>query len=382
MSNQMNKSTNSPIKTKRAVIMAGGTGGHIFPGLALAKSLVSHGWDVQWIGTADRMEADIVPKYDIQIHYIDVKGVRGNGIKRLLTAPFMLLKAWLQARALFKKLKPNLVVGFGGYASGPGGIAAWSLGLPLIIHEQNAIAGMTNKWLSKVAKKTLLAFPKAKLSLPNAHTEVVGNPVRADIAELNSVPKRMLTEQEAIRVLVIGGSLGARALNQQLPQVFYQLHAQGLAINIRHQVGKGNKTSVTNEYISCKNTENLAELPVTIEEFIDDMPSVLSWADLVICRAGALTVSELAASGNLGIFIPLPYAVDDHQTANANWLVEAGAAVLIPQNEIKLKLVSTLVELINEPTKINQMQNSAKQQAILTTTDRMVELCQEMELSN
>ncbi|MDU0113203.1 undecaprenyldiphospho-muramoylpentapeptide beta-N-acetylglucosaminyltransferase [Psychrosphaera aquimarina] len=371
-----NSSNNSPIQTKRAVIMAGGTGGHIFPGLALAKSLMAEGWDVQWMGTADKMEADIVPKHDISIHYIDVKGVRGNGIKRLVKAPFMLLKAWLQARAIFKKLKPNLVIGFGGYASGPGGIAAWSLGLPLIIHEQNAIAGMTNRWLSKVAKHTLLAFPNAKQSLPKIQTEVVGNPVRMDIAQLNNMPKRVLTGQDAIRILVIGGSLGARALNQQLPHVFYQLQALGLEVKVHHQVGKGNKLSVTDEYDKCKNSAEVAELSVVIDEFIDDMPSVLSWADLVICRAGALTVSELAASGNVGVFIPLPYAVDDHQTANANWLVEKEAAVLMPQNEIKQKLVSTLVELINDPNRINQMQINAKQQAILTTTDRMVELCQ------
>ena len=368
-------------KSKRAVIMAGGTGGHIFPGLALAHALTDKGWAVDWIGTADRMEADIVPKHNVPIHYIDVKGVRGNGIKRLVNAPFMLLKAFLQARKIFKQLKPNVVVGFGGYASGPGGIAAWSLGLPLIVHEQNAVAGMTNKWLAKIAKKTLLAFPNAKSSFPNIDTDVVGNPVRADIAQLNNIPKRVLTEQDEIRVLVIGGSLGARPLNQQLPEVFYQVHQQGVNINIHHQVGKGNKQSVTDEYAKAKQAVT-SELVVNVDEFIDDMPSVLSWADLVICRAGALTVSELAASGNVGIFIPLPYAVDDHQTSNASWLVGADAAVLMPQNEIKQKLVSTLVELINTPSRINQMQNNAKQQAILTTTDRMVELCQEMELSN
>jgi UDP-N-acetylglucosamine--N-acetylmuramyl-(pentapeptide) pyrophosphoryl-undecaprenol N-acetylglucosamine transferase len=369
--------------SKCAVIMAGGTGGHIFPGLALAKALTIQGWNVEWIGTADRMEADIVPKYNVPIHYIEVKGVRGNGIKRLVKAPFMLLKAFLQARKIFKQLKPNLVIGFGGYASGPGGIAAWSLGLPLIVHEQNAVAGMTNRWLAKIAKKTLLAFPNAKVSLQGIETEVVGNPVRADIADLNKIPKRDLTAQDEIRILVIGGSLGARPLNQELPDVFYQLHQQGLKINIHHQVGKGNKQTVVTEYTNAQShSGSAAELAVTIDEFIDDMPSVLSWADLVICRAGALTVSELAASGNVGVFIPLPYAVDDHQTANANWLVEAGAAVLMPQNEIKQKLVLTLTELINDPSKINQMQNNAKQQAILTTTDRMVELCQEMEVSH
>lgn len=383
----MNKTENHSLKnSKRAVIMAGGTGGHIFPGLALAHALTDKGWTVDWIGTADRMEADIVPKNNVPIHYIDVKGVRGNGIKRLVKAPFMLLKAFLQARKIFKQLKPSIVVGFGGYASGPGGIAAWSLGLPLIVHEQNAVAGMTNKWLAKIAKKTLLAFPNAESSFPNTNTEVVGNPVRADIAQLNNIPKRVLTELDEIRILVIGGSLGARPLNQQLPSVFNQLQLllqqQDIKVNVHHQVGKGNKQSVTDEYIKCKDASMANDLTLVVDEFIDDMPAVLSWADLVICRAGALTVSELAASGNVGIFIPLPYAVDDHQTSNANWLVGADAAVLMPQTEIKQKLVSTLDVLINDPDKINQMQINAKQQAILTTTDRMVELCQEMELTN
>lgn len=364
-----------------AVIMAGGTGGHIFPGLALAKALKDQSWQVDWIGTADRMEADIVPKYDVPIHFIEVKGVRGNGLKRLIKAPLMLINAFFQARKVFKTLKPNVVVGFGGYASGPGGIAAWSLGIPLIVHEQNAVAGMTNRWLGKIANKVLLAFPNAIGAFNQNKTEVIGNPVREDIAQLNQVSKRQLSPEDTIRIAIIGGSLGARILNQQLPDTFQQLLNQGFKLQVHHQVGKGNKQSVSQAYAELPAIDDKT-LDVTIDEFIDDMPAVLSWADLVICRAGALTVSELAASSNVGVYIPLPHAVDDHQTANANWLVQANAGLLIEQQQIKQKLVVNLAELLSNPHQINQMQVNAKQQAILTTTDRMVTLCKEMESNN
>ena len=374
-----NKTNND--HSRSAVIMAGGTGGHIFPGLALAKALKDQSWQVDWIGTADRMEADIVPKYDVPIHFIEVKGVRGNGLKRLIKAPLMLINAFFQARKVFKTLKPNVVVGFGGYASGPGGIAAWSLGIPLIVHEQNAVAGMTNRWLGKIANKVLLAFPNAIGAFKQNKTEVIGNPVREDIAQLNQVNKRQLSPEDTIRIAIIGGSLGARILNQQLPDAFHQLLNKGFKLQVHHQVGKGNKHAVSQAYaeIPALNGETL---DVTIDEFIDDMPAVLSWADLVICRAGALTVSELDASSNVGVYIPLPHAVDDHQTANANWLVQANAGLLIEQQQIKQKLVVQLTELLSNPEQINQMQVNAKQQAILTTTDRMVTLCKEMESNN
>ncbi len=374
-----NKTNND--HSRSAVIMAGGTGGHIFPGLALAKALKDQSWQVDWIGTADRMEADIVPKYDVPIHFIEVKGVRGNGLKRLIKAPLMLINAFFQARKAFKTLKPNVVVGFGGYASGPGGIAAWSLGIPLIVHEQNAVAGMTNRWLGKIANKVLLAFPNAIGAFKQNKTEVIGNPVREDIAQLNQVNKRQLSPEDTIRIAIIGGSLGARILNQQLPDAFHQLLSKGFKLQVHHQVGKGNKHTVSQAYAELP-ALNGETLDVTIDEFIDDMPAVLSWADLVICRAGALTVSELAASSNVGVYIPLPHAVDDHQTANANWLVKANAGLLIEQQQIKQKLVVQLTELLSNPEQINQMQVNAKQQAILTTTDRMVTLCKEMESNN
>jgi UDP-N-acetylglucosamine--N-acetylmuramyl-(pentapeptide) pyrophosphoryl-undecaprenol N-acetylglucosamine transferase len=363
--------------SKVAVIMAGGTGGHIFPGLALADKLIEHGWKVEWIGTADRMEADIVPKHGIAINYIEVKGVRGNGLKRLLSAPFMLINAWWQARNILKKLQPKIVFGFGGYASGPGGLAAWSLRLPLVIHEQNAYAGMTNRYLAKVADKVLLGFPKAAEQFTQNSTEIVGNPVRMDIANLNATPARPLVSGDKVNILVIGGSLGARALNQMLPTIFCQQIAQGKLIEVWHQVGKGNQETVELDYAKQLQTNN--EL-IKINEFIDDMPSALKWSDLVICRAGALTVSELAAAGRVGIFVPLPIAVDDHQTQNAKWLEDNNAGLIVQQKELKNKLPEVLSDLITHPEKINLMQENARRQAILTSTERMYEICSELEM--
>jgi len=365
-------------KAKTALILAGGTGGHIFPGLALAQELKSLGWHVEWMGTADRMEADIVPKHDIPIHFIDVKGIRGNGLIRKLKMPLMLINALRQARNIIKKVKPNIVIGFGGYASGPGGIAAKTMGVPLMIHEQNAVLGMTNRWLNKVANKTLLAFPLTNKST-QVDAEVVGNPVRTAISELASRNKKNLDKEQNLNILVIGGSLGARVLNESLPELFDKL-SQNHELNVRHQTGKGNQSKVEQAYAARQN--QVKSLLVQVDEFIDDMPAALLWSDLVICRAGALTVSELAASGNVGVFIPLPHAVDDHQTANANWLVDQGAGFLIPQTELKEKLEHVLSELLLSPTVINDMQEKSRSMANSNTLPRMVQLCQELEVSS
>lgn len=363
---------------KVLIIMAGGTGGHIFPGLAVADKFRQQGWQVHWIGTADRMEADIVPKYDIPLHFIDVKGVRGNGIKRLAAAPFMLLKAIWQAKKIMAKLKPNLVIGFGGYASGPGGLAAKLQGVPLVIHEQNAVLGMTNKYLSKFANKTLLAFPLASNFNDSDNWPVVGNPVRADIAKLNEKSKPALKSSDAINILIIGGSLGARALNLSLPKILSTLSTQ-YPIKVTHQAGRGNLDVVADGY---QQFSQQAQIKLDVKEFIDDMTGAFASADLVICRAGALTVSELAASGNAGIFVPLPHAVDDHQTANANWLVSQQAGVLVQQSNLEQQLPEILAELFAQPEKINTMQQKAAAHANLTTTDSFYQLCQGLELNS
>lgn len=287
----------------------------------------------------------------------------------------MLLKSLWQARKILAQLKPDLVIGFGGYASGPGGIAAKALSIPLVIHEQNAVLGMTNKYLSKLANKTLLAFDLAKPYGDSEQWPVVGNPVRQEIVALNKKAKRPLAKDKSIRILVVGGSLGARILNTNLPAVFSKL-AQQHKIKVQHQVGKGNFNTVNDVYLTeCADTG----LEFEVKEFIDNMTAALQQADLVICRAGALTVSELAASGNAGVFVPLPHAVDDHQTANANWLVQEQAGVLVPQSEITNRLPEVLAELLAEPEKINEMQQKAAQKANLTTADDIYRLCQTLE---
>ena len=374
---------------KTAIIMAGGTGGHIFPGLAVAEELKQQGLQVQWLGTEDRMEAQLIPKFAIPIHFIRIKGIRGRGIMALLTAPLMILMAWLQARKSIKTLKPNIVIGFGGYVSGPGGIAAWSLGVPLVIHEQNAILGTTNKWLAKIADMTLLAFDHAMQAFKNqsrkkrALVKVVGNPVRDEICGLNHQGKRRLTSNMEFRLLILGGSLGSRPLNQTLPAIFTELMKQDFQLSVQHQVGKNNADSVQSEYKTClANTKLESKLTsIKVTEFIDDMQTALAWADLVICRSGALTVSEVAASGNVGVFVPLPHAIDDHQTFNAMSLVERGAASIVPQAEMPDKIQQTLTELLSRPEQINQMQVLAAQQASLSATKNIVAVCKELELN-
>ncbi|MDO6720324.1 undecaprenyldiphospho-muramoylpentapeptide beta-N-acetylglucosaminyltransferase [Psychrosphaera sp. 1_MG-2023] len=365
------------MKSKTALIMAGGTGGHIFPGLALAEKLIQHGWNVEWMGTADRLEADLVPKHNIPIHFIEIKGLRGNGLLRKLGFPFSILKAFLQAKKIISNMKPDVVIGFGGYASGPGGLAVKALNIPLIVHEQNAVLGMTNKWLSKFSAHTCLAFElSGGTKLPNA--EVIGNPVRHEIVELGKLPKRTLTPESHFRILVIGGSLGAKVFNEELPALFGKF-AQAHSVEIRHQCGKDNKTAVLAGYTQLAMDDG--QLLVEVDEFIHDMTSALSWCDLVVCRAGALTVSELAASGNAGIFVPLPHAVDDHQTANAMWLVEQSAGLLVPQANLG-KLTSVLTELALNPNKINEMQSRANKVARNDATQELYSLCQKLEISN
>lgn len=270
-------------KNKRLLVMAGGTGGHVFPGLAVARQLQQQGWEIRWLGTADRMEAELVPKHGIDIDFIKVKGLRGSGIVALLGAPFKIIKAIFQARKYIKAWQPDVVLGMGGYVSGPGGVAAWSLGIPVVLHEQNAVAGLTNQWLAKIATKVLQAFPGAFKNKP-----VVGNPVRQDVTLLPSPKQRFAERSGPIRVLVMGGSQGARILNQTMPEVAALL---GDNVTIWHQAGKGNQQSTQQAYANDTQTAH------KVTEFIDDVAAAYGWADLVVCRSGALTVSELSAAG-------------------------------------------------------------------------------------
>lgn len=332
--------------TKKLLVMAGGTGGHVFPALAVAAELQKQGWEICWLGTKDRMEAQLVPQHGIPIRFIQISGLRGKGVKALLLAPFAILRAVLQARAIIRDYQPNAVLGMGGYVSGPGGIAAKLCGVPVILHEQNAVAGLTNKWLAKVAKRVLQAFPGAFTD-----AQVVGNPVRQSLFEMAPPAQRFATRQGKLRLLVVGGSQGARVLNQTLPKV---VAALGDKLEVRHQVGKGALQSVREWY-----GENADK--VQLSEFINDMAEAYAWADLVICRSGALTVCELAAVGTPAIFVPFQHK-DQQQYLNAKYLADAGAAMIVPQNELSPeRLIDLLSGLDRE--KLAKMAEKAKAKA-------------------
>jgi UDP-N-acetylglucosamine--N-acetylmuramyl-(pentapeptide) pyrophosphoryl-undecaprenol N-acetylglucosamine transferase len=358
------------------IVMAGGTGGHVFPGLALAHEITQQGWRVEWFGTADKMEAQLVPKHGFAIHFLKVKGVRGKGLVTKLLAPFMLLSAVWQARKTLKALNPNAVLGMGGFASGPGGIAAWTLGIPVIIHEQNAVFGMTNRWLAKVAKRVLCGFDVQANALASSapkNVEFVGNPVRAAFFNTSKV----LRDNDNFRLLIVGGSLGALALNQQVPIVINQLR-QKYKISVVHQAGKGKAEPVETHYLAMANERGVdSKNSNTVIEFIDDIPHEFANADIVICRAGALTVAEVAATESCAIFVPLPIAVDDHQTYNARSLSDNNAALLIQQDKLAENLYSQLDNLLSNPEKITEMGRKARalciQDATLKVTSAIVQ---------
>ncbi len=335
------------------VVMAGGTGGHVFPALAVAHYLAAQGVKIHWLGTRAGIEAELVPNNGFAITYLDVSGVRGQGLKRLLLAPFKLMVAVLQAMRLMRAVKADCVIGLGGYVTGPGGVAARLLGKKLVIHEQNAIAGFTNKMLSHLADKVLLAFPGA-LQAPGK-TEWVGNPVRAEIAALPAPAARYAERTGKIRVLVMGGSQGAVALNELVPEALALL-PDALRPEIRHQAGKKNLDKADAKYRALR-------LEAEVTPFINDMPAAYAWADLVVCRSGALTVSEIAAAGVASLLIPFPFAVDDHQTANARFLSEHGAALLFQQRDLTAKALAVELEKLMVRERLAQMAEAARARA-------------------
>ena len=342
-------------KNKCLLVMAGGTGGHVFPGLAVAKQLQSEGWEIRWLGTEDRMEADLVPKHGIEIDFIKVKGLRGQGVKKLLAAPFQILGAIFQAKKHIKAWQPDVVLGMGGYVSGPGGIAAWLSGIPVVLHEQNAVAGLTNQWLSKIAKRVFQAFPGA---FPNA--DVVGNPVREDVCQLPHPSERFAERNGPIRVLIMGGSQGARILNTTLPEALPKLNH---SVEIWHQAGKGNQETVNNAY----KDNGITDAKVT--EFIDDVAAAYAWADVLVCRSGALTVSEVSAAGVGSVFIPFMHK-DRQQALNADHLVQCGAAQMIEQQDLTVQgLVDTLNGL--ERKDLLEMACNARKAAIIDADVRV-----------
>ncbi len=349
---------------KKVLLMAGGTGGHVIPALSLAERFAAEGLEVEWLGSPQGIENRLVPAAGITLNHIDVVGLRGKGLLRKLAAPFLILKAVQQAASVLRCFRPDFVVGLGGFASGPGGIAARMLGIPVYIHEQNAVAGMTNRWLSKVARQTFAAFPKAFSDQVGA--VVTGNPVRESLL---SIPDKAVIKTP-VKVLVVGGSLGAQVFNERLPEALSKLPAE-VRPEVWHQSGKGKLASTEANY-------QRFEVSARTQEFIDDMTGAFDWADLVICRAGALTVSELAAAGRASVLVPLPIAVDDHQTANARFLVGADAGILLPQKEMDTDhLAKVLGDLVGDPEKILAMGKNARRVARPLATEAVVQGCLE-----
>ncbi|MCO6504078.1 MAG: undecaprenyldiphospho-muramoylpentapeptide beta-N-acetylglucosaminyltransferase [Snodgrassella sp.] len=319
------------MSTKTFMLMAGGTGGHIFPALAVAEALQQHGHRIIWLGSEGAMEARLVPQYNIRLETLAIKGIRGNGLKRKLLLPFTLIKTIIAARKIIKKHGIDAVIGFGGFVTFPGGIAAKASGLPLIVHEQNAIAGLSNKVLAKFANIVLYAFPNVFTN----KNGLVGNPVRADIANLPTPQQRFSDRQGVLSILVVGGSLGADALNQIVPQAIALLPVEQRP-KITHQSGR-------NKLVDLQQNYQQLGVEACCIEFITDIPSAYRQADLVICRAGALTIAELTAAGAGAFLVPYPHAVDDHQTANAQFMVKNGAAVLLPQSRLTANLLHSLL---------------------------------------
>jgi len=353
---------------RAVLIMAGGTGGHIFPGLAVADQLIRQGVTVRWLGARGGMECQKVPEAGIPLDVVDISGLRGKGLVRWILMPWKLLRAVFQAFRLLGDNKPVCAVSFGGYAAGPGGLAARLRGIPLLVHEQNRIPGMTNRVLARLARNILQAFPGTWPASLNPVS--CGNPVRKSVVDLASPAIRMADRKGAIRVLVTGGSQGARALNLLVPEALSMLPSD-ITFEVRHQAGKGRAEETRQAYGDMR-------ISLDVTEFIVDMAAAFEWADLVICRSGALTVSELAAAGVASVLVPFPYAVDDHQTRNAEYLVEAGAAVLMPESETDAQsLAAVLEELMNNRKRLLDMANKARSVSVPDAAERVANLCME-----
>tara|TARA_R110002072_G_scaffold90500_3_gene202384 strand:+ start:12104 stop:13183 length:1080 start_codon:yes stop_codon:yes gene_type:complete len=353
------------MRDKTFLIMAGGTGGHVFPALAVAHSLVGRHDKVAWLGSKGGMEEGIVKKANIPFFGIKVKGVRGKGRLSQLFAPFKIISAVFQAFTVLRKVQPDAVLGMGGFASGPGGLAARMLGIPLVIHEQNAVAGMTNKILAKFATTVMTAFPQPFSN--KVDCKMVGNPLRSDIARLY-YERDITKKDQSVNLLILGGSLGAQSLNDVLPQALGLLD-ENLRPFIWHQTGKNKSEAVNRAYSKFK-------IEVNVSEFIEDMAQAYKWADFVICRAGALTISELCVAGLGAILIPYPHAVDDHQAKNANFLVEGGAAWLLAQKDLTPSVLAEVLQpLLAKRERMNILSQAAYKLAQVDATESVANEC-------
>ncbi len=352
---------------KTLLVMAGGTGGHVFPALATADWLRQQGWQIEWLGSERGMENRLVPDAGIRLHAISVTGLRGKGRLSLLLAPFNLLRALWQALMVVRRVNPDAVLGMGGFASGPGGVAAWLLRKPLLVHEQNAIPGLTNKILARFSTRVMEAFPGAFAAKFTAlHT---GNPVRNAISLLADPVQRFAGRKGRMRLLVVGGSLGAQAINTCLPKAL-ALIPEAQRPEVWHQAGIKNIEAARQSY-------QQAGIEVRLDAFIDDMQGAYGWADLVLCRAGALTVSELAMAGVGSILVPFPFAVDDHQTANGRFLADNKAAQLLPQPQLSPDQLQQLLLQLDDRDLLLAMAQSARALATPDATAQVAQQCQE-----
>ena len=346
--------------------MAGGTGGHVFPALALARELRTRSWQIVWLGTQRGLEARLVPAENIPIEWLSVSGLRGKSFASWLAAPARLARSLIEALSVMRRHRPSVVVGLGGYVSGPGGVAAWLTRRPLLIHEQNAIAGYTNRCLARLAREVYTAFPDAFGS--GVVTHLIGNPVRQDIAALPPPAVRFALRSGAIRILVVGGSLGAARLNSVLPHALARLSGR-IGLEVRHQAGERWAEGARRAYAATG-------VKAEVAPFIENMAEAYGWADLVICRAGALTVSELACVGVGAILVPFPAAVDDHQTHNARVLSTEGAAILISDRELTAeRLAAELMTLCAGRGRLIAMAERARLLARPHATGELADAC-------
>lgn len=349
------------------LITAGGTGGHVYPGLAVARALIAQGIPVVWMGTRKGLEARVIPEAGIEMAWLEVNALRGKGLMTTLLAPVNLVRALWQSFQIMRRYRPAAVLGMGGFVAGPGGLVAALMGIPVVIHEQNAVAGLTNKLLSNVCRRILEGFPH---TFPvSAKVMATGNPVRLDIANLPEPAERAASRaHEPVHVLVVGGSLGAQALNQIVPQALALMPEVQRPI-VRHQAGAKNIDDAREQY-------RKAQVMADVTPFIEDMAAAYAWADLVICRSGALTVAELASAGVAALLVPFPHAVDDHQTANGKYLADHGAALLIQQRDLNAeKLATVLIDLCTSRAKLQQMGTVARQLAKPYATAQVAAIC-------
>jgi len=354
------------MSTRPILVMAGGTGGHVYPALAVARALQASSRDVVWLGTHRGLESRVVPAAGIDIEWISVKGLRRKGVLALLIAPLQIGWALLQSLGVILRRRPAAVLGMGGFVSGPGGVAAWLTRRPLVIHEQNAAAGLTNRLLARLARVVLQAFPGSFNSSVNAET--VGNPVREDISAIAAPAERYSKRQGPLRLLVLGGSQGALALNRTVPAALAQIAVE-LRPVVRHQCGERTIDTARVAYAG-------SAIDVELLPYIEDMAEAYAWADLVVCRAGALTIAELCAVGLPALFVPYPAAVDDHQTANAAPMTRAGAAAIIQESELTPELLAELLrEWLQSRETLLLRAEKARTLASPNALHRITELC-------